>query len=179
MDRALEKLLGECNVGSRKAQALADDLETMFEMWTGYMTSRVGVATFLERLECHDDRSFNIDGYQPTIMPVTQSMIEGMTSIGVDVIRPNPTLYEHADVMVVEEAMSILWLIFTVVEQGHPLKGLRYVVGFRDGELTLSCDDPMFTSTYDDEHCQTGCQGIYIDKRERFLRAVRGDIFND
>lgn len=179
MEKVLDRLMTECNAGARKAQTLADDLETMFEMWTGYMASRIGISNFLDRLQTFDDRSFNIDGYQPSIMPVTQGLIADMTSIGVDVIRPNASVYDQSDTMVLEDAMSMVWLIFTVVEQGHPLKGLRYVASFRDGELVVGCDDPLFTSTYEDEHIQCGGTGIFIDKRERFLRAVRGDIFND
>ncbi len=126
MDRSLEKLLGECVTGARKACTLADDLETMFEMWVGYFIDRVGERTFFSRMQTFDDRTFNLDGYQPTIMPAPINLIEGMTSIGCDIIKPSPGSYdEDVDVMLVEEAMSSVWLLFTVTEQGHPLKGLR------------------------------------------------------
>lgn len=178
MERVLEKIVGQCNEGSRKAQRLADDLETMFEMWTGYMVERLGEANFFNRLQVFDDRTFNIDGYQPTIMSAPLKMIEGMTSIGVDIIKPNVASYgEGVDEMVVAEAEISHWLLFTVVEQGHPLKGLRYVAGYRDGELVVMCDDPMFTATYDEEHILIGGLGVYIDKKERFLRAVRPELF--
>lgn len=181
MDRSLERIMGEAITGARKAQTMADELEMMFEMWTGYMTATLGVHNFINRLQTYDDRSFNMDGYQPTIMPVCMKLIEGMTSIGVDVIKPNPSILgimePYGSEMLLEESMNTLWLIFTVVEQGHALKGLRYVTGFRDGELTISLDDPQFTTTYDDDEYHVGGQGFFIDKRERFLRHVRGDIF--
>lgn len=179
MDRMLEKVIGEALGGSRKATTMADDLETMFEMWTGYMIGRLGESTFLSRLQVFDDASFNIDGYQPTIMPVPCNLIESMSSIGVDTIRPSMRLYSTGDTMLLAEAESMNWLIFTVTEQGHPLKGLRYVTGLRGGELVVAMDDPMFTATYDDEHFQYGGTGCYIDKRERFLRAARPEIFDD
>lgn len=180
MERVLEKLLGEVITGSRKAQTIADDLETMFEMWTGYMYTRLGDKKFTDGLTVYDDSTFNIDGYQPTIMPVPLNIISGMTSIGVDIIKPNTYLYDPAiDEMLIAEAATMTWLIFTVVEQGHPLKGLRYIVGHREGELHVPMDDPMFTTTYDEEHFITGGLGCFIDKRERFLRAARPELYND
>lgn len=178
MDRTIERLMTQAITGARNAISLADDLETMFEMWTGYMVDRLGETVFLSRLQTFDDRTFNLDGYQPTIMPVAMNMIDGMTSIGLDVIKPNPHSYDpESDVMLLEEAKNTLWLLFTVTEQGHPFKGLRYVCGYRNSEITLTMDDPMFSATYGEEECQFGCRGIYIDKKERFLRAVRKDIF--
>ena len=181
MSRALEKVLSQAIGGSRKAQAMADDLETMFEMWTGYMVSRLGEDNFFNQVQVFDDRSFNIDGYQPTIMAAPINLIEGMKSIGVDAIRPNLSNYgeESSNAMLVAEATSMHWLLFTIVEQGHPLKGLRYVVGYRDGELIVPLDDPMFTATYDDEHFLIGGRGCFIDKRERFLQATRPELFNE
>lgn len=179
MSRALEKVLSQAIGGSRKAQAMADDLETMFEMWTGYMIARLGETNFFNQVQVFDDRSFNIDGYQPTILAAPLNLIEGMTSIGVDIIKPNLSLYgeENGNTMLVAEATSMHWLLFTITEQGHALKGLRYVVGYRDGELIVPMDDPMFTATYEEEHFLVGGLGCYIDKRERFLRATRPELF--
>ena len=178
MDRTVERLMSQAVTGARNAISMADDLETMFEMWSGYMLDRLGEEVFLSRLQTFDDHTFNLDGYQPTIMPVSMNMIDGMTSIGLDVIRPTPMkITAETNTMVLEEVKDLVWLLFTVTEQGHPLKGLRYVCGWRNKEITLSLDDPAFTTTYSDEECQTGCRGIFIDKKDRFLRQARKDIF--
>lgn len=180
MDRTVERLMSQAVTGARNAISMADDLETMFEMWSGYMVDRLGEEMFLSRLQTFDDHTFNLDGYQPTIMPVAMNMIDGMTSIGVDIIKPSaPQLMGEANAMVLEEVKDLVWLLFTVTEQGHPLKGLRYVCGWRNNEITLSLDDPAFTETYSDEEYHTGCQGIFIDKKDRILREVRKDIFKD
>ena len=178
MDRTLELVVSQAVTGSRNAISAADDLETMFAMWAGYMVDRVGEKVFLSRVQTYDESTFNMDGYQPTIMPVILNMIDGMTSIGLDIIKPSPLyLGEGDNCMVAEAAATGLWLLFTVVEQGHPLKGLRYICGWSNKEVTLSIEDPRFTATYSNEECQTGGQGIFIDKKERFLRMVRKDIF--
>lgn len=180
MQNILEKVVSQAVEGSRKAQRMADDFETMFEMWTGYMVDRLGERNLFNRVQVFDDRTFNIDGYQPTILTAPLSTIEGMTSIGIDIIKPSKSLYDDdSSTMLAEDLENSHWFLFTITEQGHPLKGLRYVAGYLDGELRVMCDDPMFTSTYDDEHLLIGGTGVYIDKKERFLRAVRPELFNE
>jgi hypothetical protein len=189
MERVIEKVISDAMAGATKAHHLCDAFETMFEMWVGYMVPRLGESTFFDRMQVFDDRTFNLDGYTPTILPAPINLIEGMTSIGVDVIKPNPTLYDREDSnslvedlvndMLVEDAKISHWLLFTVVEQGHPLKGLRYVAGYLDGELRTCLDDPMFTSTYDEDDLIVGGTGMFIDKRERFLRHIRPELYKD
>lgn len=178
MERVLEKVIGDAISGSRRAQTLADDLETMFEMWTGYMFSRLGEKKFKAGLQTFEDESFNLDGYEPTIMPVPLQMMPGMSSIGVDMINPTIALYDPGlDTMLLAEASTMNWLLFTITEQGHPLKGLRYVTGFREGEVCVPMDDPLFTETYNEEQILIGGLGCFIDKRERLLRTARPEIF--
>lgn len=177
MERALEKVLVDAIVGSRKIQTMSDDLETMFEMWTGYMYGRTPDKKICG-IKTYSDESFNLDGYEPSVMPVPLKVIAGMTSIGVDLIKHSAYVPEELmSDMLLAEAETTDWLLFTIIEQGHPLKGLRYVTGIRDGEMVVPITDPMFTSTYEDEHFLIGGTGCFIDKRERLIRAVRPEIF--
>lgn len=181
MYSSLERVIGDAIVGARKAIVMSDDFETMLEMWVSYMTGRAGGVTgFINQLNQYDDNTFNTDGYHPTILAVPLNLIAGMSSIGVDLIKGSTVpvqfmyLTDCTSLPVVDQ-----WLIFTVVEQGHPLKGLRYVSGFKDGELCTVLTEPDFTFTYSDEEVILGGRGTFIDKRERFLRAVRPELFND
>lgn len=187
-EEAVNLLIQNTIAGSKAALHAFDDLELSFEMWFNYVLSRIGEATLRSKLDIHDDLCFNMDGYSPTLMPVVNQLIPGMTTIGVDLIKPSADALKAASSMgdpmietfgsmIADDLEGITWVLFTIVEQGHPLKGLRYATAFRDGELTYPPTDPNFTSTYPDEAVHESARGIFIDTRERVLRSVRPDIY--
>lgn len=182
MAQAIERLVQEAFTGSKDIITSIGDQELEFEIWFNFIVSRIGVANLINACEIYDDLTFNMDGYKPSTMPVVNNYIKDMKSIGIDFIKPSylttveQMINDDGDTPV-EELNNFYWVLFTVVENNHPLKGVRYATAIHDGELCYPPFDPTFTDSYPDEHVHPSAMGIFIDNRERFIKKVRPELY--
>lgn len=183
MTDVVDKIIQQAVVGARDIEVAIGDQELQFEVWFNYFLTRVGERNLFNKAQVYDDLSFNMDGYTPTLFPVVGQMIKGMTTIGMDFIKPSVTgpipfgLAETFGDMIADDMDDLYWVLFTIVEQGHPLKGVRYATAYRNGELIYPPVDPSFTDSYPDEMVHEQARGIFVDTRERFMRMVRPELF--
>lgn len=183
MTNVVDQLIQDAIAGGRDVEVAVGDYELQFEVWFNYFHSRVGVKTLFDKATIYDDLTFNLDGYEPTLFPVVNQLLKGMTTIGMDFIKPSITgpvpeeLKETFGSMIADDLDDLYWVLFTIVEQGHPLKGVRYATAYREGEFIYPPVDPTFTESYEDMHVHEMARGIFIDKRERFFKMVRPELF--
>lgn len=183
MSDVVERLINEAIVGARDIEIAIGDQELQFEVWFNYILSKIGEHNLFNKAQIYDDLTFNMDGYNPTIFPVVNKLIKGMSYIGMDFIKPSVTgpipdeLAETFGNMVADDMDDLYWVLFTIIEHGHPLKGVRYATAYRKGDLVYPPQDPAFTDSYPDESVHQVTRGIFIDVRERFLRTTRPELF--
>lgn len=186
MSAIVERLASEAITGYSDTMAMIGRAELQFEVWFNYMLSKVGEHNLFNKSHIFDDMTFNTDGYEPTLYPVKDQMLEGMCHIGMDFIKPSPWVPIEGDdaeevetlgSMLASETENMYWVLFTVVEPKHPLKGVRYATAYRNGELIYPPQDPSFTDSYDDEKVHGQARGIFIDVNEKFLKATRPELF--
>lgn len=186
MSAVIERVVHDALKGSTDITAMIGRTELQLEVWFNYFLERVGERNLFNRVQIFDDLTFNTDGYQPTILPVVNQLVEGMTSIGMDLIKPSPIAFDAEDSelmketfgeLVASEFEDLYWVLFTIIEPKHPLKGVRYATAYRKGELIYPPTDPEFTASYPDEKVHEQARGVFIDVQERFLKAVRPELF--
>ncbi len=183
MSNVVEQMIQDAINGSRETEVAIGDQELQFEVWFNYFLTRVGERTLFNKATVYDDLTFNMDGYEPTRFPVVNQMLKGMSAIGMDFIKPSiigplpEELEETFGSMIVDDMEDLYWVIFTIVEHGHPLKGVRYATAYRNGELIYPPQDPAFTESYPDEDCHQMARGIFIDRKERFIRMIRPELY--
>lgn len=183
MTDVVERLIQEAVVGARDIEIAIGDQELQFEVWFNYFLTKIGERNLFNKAQVYDDLTFNMDGYNPTLFPVVNQLIKGMSHVGMDLIKPSvagpvpPELAETFGSMVADDMDDLYWVLFTIVEHGHPLKGVRYATAYRKGELIYPPQDPAFTESYPDESVHQVARGIFIDIRERFIRTTRPELF--
>lgn len=183
MTDVVERLIQDALTGANDITVTIDDQELEFEVWFNYFISRIGERNLINAVQVFDDLTFNMDGYQPTVLPVVNQLIKGMSSIGMDFIKPSALPYIDSDEeetlgsILANEFGDMYWVLFTIIEQGHPLKGVRYATAYRKGELVYPPQDPSFTDSYPDESVHAQARGIFIDTRERFFKMVRPELY--
>jgi len=183
MTSIVDTLVQEAVSGARDITVAIGDQELQFEVWFDYFLSKVGERNLFNKAVIYDDLTFNMDGYTPTLFPVVNQLIKGMSYIGLDIIKPSKTgpvpeeLAETFGSMIADDLEDLYWILFTVVVHGHPLKGVRYATAYRKGELIYPPVDPTFTDYYPAEHVHEQARGIFIDTKERFLRTTRPELF--
>lgn len=183
MTEVVERMVHDALAGANAANSAIGDLELQFEVWFNYFLSNVGERNLFNKAQIYDDLTFNMDGYTPTVFPVVSQLLRGMSSVGMDIIRPtksSPLVDDAPETfgsMIADDLDDMHWILFTVIEPKHPYKGVRYATAYRNGELIYPPVDPTFTDYYPDEKVMPFARGIFIDIRERFLQNARPDIF--
>lgn len=185
MSDLIERLIQKTIMSAKDTTIAIDDQELEFEIWFNYYVSCIGERKLMYLAEIYDDSEFNMDGYQPTIFPVIDNYLKGMSTIGMDFIKPSMVSLRSPDdeddltfgSMIANEMANLHWVLFTVVEPDHPLNGVRYATAYSKGELVHPPYDPTFTDSYPDELVHGRARGIFIDTRERFLRSIRPELY--
>lgn len=91
MTDIMDTLIQEAVNGARDITVAIGDQELQFEVWFNYFLSKVGERNLFNKAVIYDDLTFNMDGYSPTMFPVVNQLIKGMSYVGMDIIKPSKT----------------------------------------------------------------------------------------
>lgn len=175
MDRILRRVVQEACVYTGVAQSLLTGLEHQFEALARYDKLLNPVSSLYDRLgSYYVNEYFCLKTYTPVRVDLPEHLIDGMDCIGVNLVYS-----EDAQPGIGGDVLDEMgpWVVLTIIQDKHPLKGLVYASNYIDGELRCSVFDPATFDEQADVELIQGGLGTFYDPSDIVLRYCNPKMF--